>query len=432
MAKKREALKVALVLDLDDYGKQLGAARQQGQSEGNAIAGALSDAANKIVLRFASVQAVMRLAEKGFKSFVRTANELERQGRGDDGTAAVARLSSAVSNLWQRFVRATLASEGMRTIIGLLADAVDFLGENMGVVADLTGKATAGLLKFAGEGIVATADVLEKLGGVGDAVAGVLEKLGATGVAASLRESSFGLGLAGGGLLGKGFDLIGRGQEAGASAPKLGTDEEGFKTRLSDVLGFFQSSWQNGLERVGALMRKFSDDTKQNFLGMGKGMGEAVGDLFDSLALSGSMLEKVFGQSEKSSRKFNAAQISLTGLFASVKAIEAGAAAWDLWGDSKFAEAGAKGLAAAGYASTAALAGVGARKALSSGGGGLGRPQGGITNPDNFAEPRRTIFISIDAVAGQEEYIRNFIIPEINRAVGDDVTVLSNGAQGRF
>jgi hypothetical protein len=175
-------------------------------------------------------------------------------------------------------------------------------------------------------------------------------------------------------------------------------------------------------------MRTFSDATKKNFLGMSESIGDAVGEIFDGLQLSAQLVEQNFAKSARASEIFQKVQLALVGTFAAIKAVEATGAGLELQGDEgKGSEAALKYASAAAYAVAAGMAGYSVAN-VGRGGGGRTAADSSITDPDRFAQERKTVIVNIERVT-DEEYVRREVIPIINDAVGEDVTLLSTHSQ---
>ena len=119
---RKDALRAALVLDLDDYVAGLAKAKSAGQAQGEELEQKLGKAADKVAWKFTAIVAGVKLAEKAVKAFARTAEELERSGQGNEGTAAMMRLNLSVEALWRSFVSTVLN-------IGFVKDGIDGLAK---------------------------------------------------------------------------------------------------------------------------------------------------------------------------------------------------------------------------------------------------------------------------------------------------------------
>ena len=426
MAKRKsESLRVALVLDLDEYAKGLSGAKATAGAAGAAIGKGLGEEAAKTTRRFLSVEAASRVAERGLKAFARTAEAMEKAGRGTDGTAAVVRLSKSIDGLWESFVRAIVETDAAKWAIGQLQQAVEgamMVITNFGpTMRFLGGEAKAAF----GEIVGAMATVSDKSRQFIDVVRRVV-----TG--AMIAPTGGVPAPAPGGLRATSDALIAAGQaesNAALAAMRAAAAQEEVHTKFLDAtrgtVDAFMASWQNGLAKLGDLFRKFSGEAGSAFSGLSKRGGEALGEMFDGLALTGSLLQRIYGQSEGAAKKFAAAQMAITGALAVAKGLLA-------WGDSNKAAAEkdavgvyANKIAATAYFAAAALSGVAASQSLSGGGGAGATDRGGVTNPEGFGAERKRVIVVIQNAIGAEDFVRREIIPEINSAVGDDVVILS-------
>src|SRR5688572_12215516 len=110
MAKKKkdqEQLRTELVLDLDaEFAPGLKRASNMSKSEGASMNATVGQIADKLAARYLTVNTAIGFAKKGYKEFVDKALELEKKGGGNEGTAAIARISAAADRMWTSFVRA--------------------------------------------------------------------------------------------------------------------------------------------------------------------------------------------------------------------------------------------------------------------------------------------------------------------------------------
>jgi len=442
---KRSALKIGLVLDASDMVNGLKDARAKGQAEGNAINVALSDVANKVAARFFSVQAAIGLAKKGYKEFVDAAGRLEKQGRGNEGTAAIARISAAVDRMQESFVKAVLETGLMRSAVTGLASAAEAGALALTSWANAADVAAVGVRGLASTTLNFLADTASSTTSLGAAVRSMLGSLPVPGAgllgAAASGAAGFNAATGGGasdGLRKMAADQVAASKEAAGrlreelakqtatNATAEATSRAGqFGNAKGSVVDAFVGSWESGFARLGDLFRGFSADVSKSLGGMAQSTTAALGDTFESVAFLGPQLQRVYGQSAAGAARFQAAQLALVGALAVVKAAMASAEAADLISTDP-AGAAAKIGAAVAYAGAAALAGVSAARTLGAGsrGGGVG-----IGSPESFGQERRGVTVVLQNAVGGEEFVRREVIPELNRAVRGDVVLLSTNAQ---
>ena len=162
MAKKRSkstpALEIRLVLTTDEYSGAWKKAQRQTVADVSVIDRAVASAANKVALRFFSINAAARLTERAFKGLVRTAEQLEKEGRADEAMAvfdalsgrredhlpapialataqqmmdqcdvgyAMTRLAKAWGEMETNLARAVLGTTTMTVVMGALSDGLD-------------------------------------------------------------------------------------------------------------------------------------------------------------------------------------------------------------------------------------------------------------------------------------------------------------------
>lgn len=441
MAKKgtRENLRLDLELGMGLYAKGAAKAKAQAQTDGNAINKFLGDAANKVALRFFSIDAAIRAAEKGVKAFARTAEQLEKQGKGDEGTAAVTRLSRAIDALWERFVRATLSSKAFRAILGYLADGVEYLGDNMHIVTDVVEKGARGLIMFVGHAQIALGSLLTEVGSFANGLGNVMSRLGAEAMGTDVSGAQGPLQAAGASLTASGEGKLAMAESLtfGRGASRMGGFEGGgpggenaFGKAVDSTVDSFIGSWETGLDRLGKLFQEFPEQVAQSFTLVSQAALPAIGNVFEALTFGGNLAQRVFGQSEKATRIFAAAQLAVTAIMSLVKGKFELAEATSDAAKPNPAGAALHKAAAIGYFAAAALAGVGAVQALTAGGGGSGvaAASSGITDPKDFQRERKTVTVIIQNAFGRKGFVREVLIPEINEAVGDDVAVLASSA----
>jgi len=423
------SLSVAIRLSLDDYNRDFATAQKTAAGQSSSMQSALGDAADKIARRWFGMNAIIQGAEKAVKAFVRTAEDLEKGGRGDEGTAAVTRLTAALDHLWERFVRATLSSDAMRLIFSTLASGVEFLGDNMDYVAEAADYAARGLIGFVGFVQSGLGAILTATGGFATSIADVLEKLGASETAATMRgagSAAANLGPKLGAMGETNRTYASRSHTTPIAEPSTDT---GFLDVVRGNVDAFVNSWDSGFARLGSLFTKFGADTKNSILGLSQDSAKGLGSLFSSIAFVGPMLQRTFGQSEEAARKFQVAQLALVGAMSVVKGAFEFAEGWAALG-KKDADGAAGHLAASAlYAVAAGLAGVAAfREAGASTRDGGVNP--GVSGADRFSERRKNVTVVIQNAIGGEQFVRDEIIPQIRRASGEDVVILQSSSSG--
>ena len=336
--------------------------------------------------------------------------------------------------LWETFVRFTLAIPGVSGALGAAADGIDLVSAALRIAQKETGGWKTSL-----SGLVEAA-------------------IQASGfdewAAPSAAERDFDLrrALGQGGFSGDHQGFMARAKFRDKYSPKTDPDadrlhamKETLRKEREEAAGkekydkflkgseilvnAFASSWEGGFARIGKLFKEFPDEAAKAMGDMSKNTALAFGEIFDSIAFTGPLLQRVFGQSEDAAKKFAAAQLAVTGAMAVVNAAMSLAKASDELAGGKFGAAAGYLAAAAGYTTAAALAGVAAYQTLAGGAssGGVDNSSG-ILNSDRYAERRKNITVVVQNAIGGEQFVRDQIIPEINRAVGEDVVVLSSYA----
>lgn len=471
MAKKSKAtdvINVAVRIDLDDYAKTLLKLRGQTEADGKKLESQFKKIGDEIAKKWFSAQAAIRIAESAVKSFTRTADELEKEGRGNEGTAAMSRLENAASRVWESFVRGVLNMNSVQVAMDRITDTIASIGKAMPVVLNAIetvqqmGEAITGDVK------ILLSDVLDLTGDFVVKIGRALKALGADQVGLSVMQGGQALGRQADAMLMKAVDqrnealrqlkrldeernistMIGDASKFGVPMKSVGfsvnkqllADEvaklkklqsgdapasgRGFLDDMTGVVSGFQNSWITGLDHVAQKMREFSEETQRNIFGMAKGVGQGMGDLVDSISLSAQMAIKVFGQSSDAARIFEAVQLAVTGSVAAVKSVFAIAKANELMGDKDNAGALLEIAASAGYASAAALSGVAAAQALSAPRG-VGSDIGSspVLGSGSIGRERRTVIVNIQNAVGGRQFTEDVVIPEINRAAGRDVTI---------
>ena len=469
----KSTIKVALTLNLDQYAKALLSMRGETEAQTKALAGVFTKIGDDIAKKWFSAQAAVRTAESAIRNFTRTANELEKEGRRDDGTAAFSRLEAAASRLWESFVRGVLSLDSVNGAMSLATRTIEALDKSLPALLNLTKvieqiaviswteikQLFAFALGAAGDFVRMIGRKIEEIGGknIGPAIMrrGVDMNNIANRIIDSAEEQKekaqkrlaelmdekpveFG------GVEVSAFKPFTSKIDTGSLGAKIVSDVKGrgapelqqqielldpeAKTRFMDnmqgVVSSFQNSWIAGLENVADKMRQFSEKTKLNIFGLSEGVGRGMSDLIDSISMSAQMAIKVFGQSSQAAKIFEAVQLSVTGTVAAVKAVFALAKASDLNAEGQHGAAFLEIAAAAGYTSAAAMSGVAAANALSSSPGvGSEISTSPSTQAENFSRERRVVIVKVQNLVGNEEFVRETVIPEINRAAGEDVYI---------
>lgn len=463
---KRNDLKVALLLDLDNFATGLKTAQNQSKQTATALDQAFSDLANKLTFRMVSVEAAMKVAEKAVKGFVNAAKEMEEEGTGNEGTAAVVRVSKALELLGHEVVKSIAGTQAFAVAASSLAGYLETTAIAVRDWDSALELADSTLEALKGSWAVVLADMI-------DAVTGFFSQLGkaiATGdpraFGATPQPTQFSDDLRRSGEFTmseamKRYDALrataaatlrrereeaARRKEKidGANAitgPSVERGDGSLASALAEMkrrdvalasaargtLDAFVSSWEGGFARLGDMFRGFSDELSLTLDGMSTATTQALGDTFDSVAFLGPMLQRVYGQSEAGARRFQAAQTAAIGAVAVVKGAMSLADAWDHTSKDEPGAAVASIAAAAGYATAAALAGASAAKSLT--GGGTSAASGGIASSDQIGQERKSVTVVIQNAVGGEEFVRREVIPAINRAVRADEIVLATASQ---
>jgi len=474
MARKND-LQVALLLDLSDFAPGLKKAKDDSKAAAGVIGTTLDSLAANIATRVVTMESALKLAEKGLKEFVKTAQELEKSGEGNEGTAAVSRVSNALGMLEKEIVKAITGTEAFKVVAGALAETLEIAAISMGsfdqagqAVGAALGSMSIALAKFLDDAVKSGADALARLIGIqrnsdsmfGSGDQGGLEMMARGAGAgdamarfAALRKAAEAKRIEGANRPGKRVNssekLLGKvaaeQKKAMADAKRaLARDEDDaiadarraqedaqqnaarYSTAKGSVVDAFVNSWQSGLSRLGDLFRGFSADVSKSLGGMSGSTTKALGDTFDSAAFLGPQLERVYGQSAKGAAKFQAAQLALVGALAVVKGAMSAAEAVDLLSTDPGAAA-AKLAAAVGYAGAAALAGYSAAQTLAGQPGGA--QGGGFATSEQLGQERRQVTVVIQNAVGGEEFVRREVMPAINRAVRADAVLYATTSQ---
>lgn len=435
---KREQLRVALVLDLDQYEKGLTKAKGEAQEQGKAIGASLGDAVNKVALKFFALDKVIDLAGRAMQGFARTAAEIEQKKTGDAGTAAFAKLTGTIDKLQESFVRTVLESRAAQAVMGWLTSAFEYATsavENwrsgldiaigwfqtgIGTIVKFIGDVGAAIKSFFGladgeENAFQTWGSEQQKKGTERFAKGVedLSRGNDARVAAALEEKAQ-------------AEALASAKMTHDAAKALEDRRAAFGQATMATIGAFTQSWEAGLTHLAGVFHTFSDQVGEAFGGMKATTVQAVGDVFEAIAFTGPLVERVFGQSSAAAKAFQVVQLGLTGAMALVKGVMAAGKAKDDFGDGNFAGGAMHAIAATTFFSAAALAGVAASRV---GHGGGSAVASGITSPERFEEERKTVIVNIDNAHGNLSTLANEIIPELNRAVGSDRVLLATHAQ---
>lgn len=465
MARKND-LKVALLLDLDNFATGLKDAKTQARSGASAITQTLDDMASKVAARVLSVQTAMHVAKKAFEGFIHTAEELEKNGGGNDGTQAVARTAAALGALEEGVVKAITSTNAFAASAGALADVLEIAAfsvkswdsameladisinamvGSIGVLMDEAGDSIVRAVNDAGKAVARFLDIDLRgkdvvapntaMGGGEQLLrdsqkrfAALREKADADREAmkaAADAKASSGQYNSEGQVYDKGFLREIEGMRAEEELKKQAAEAR-LAGAAGGVVDSFVNSWEGGFARLGDLFHRFSDQLKDTLGGLKESTVQALGDTFDSVAFLGPMLQKVYGQSAEGARRFQAAQLALVGALAVVKSAMAFADASDLLADDP-GGAAAKLVAAAGYAAAATLAGVATARTLS--GGGSSPASGGIASSEQFGQQRQNVTVVIQNSVGGMEFVEREVLPALNRLVKADHVLLATSSQ---
>ena len=443
MAKKRgskkstPALEIRLVLTTDEYSGAWKKAQRTTGIDMASIDKAVSAAASKIALKFFAINNVIRLSEKAFKGLIRVAQDMEKKGQGNEGTAAVSRLTKTFGEFGTNLAKTILEMRGTKQIMDFLSGALDIAntaligwkGSLMVVIA--TWDTAIGRLKQ-GIGVIMATTMPGTLAGAGID----LFKKGSADVEGAKVTAK-----AGGAMI-HAANVAARAAKWAESVQKLARDlakkaeadvarwvraEAAFSSAGRGTVDAFVSSWEHGFERLGELFNEFPNRIGRALGGMSEKTVGALGDVFSAVGFMGPLVERVFGQGEKAAKKFQAAQLALVGGLAVVKAAMAIAEASDLLSENPGAAA-AKLAAAAGYSVAAGLAGVAAHQTLAAGARGGTASQ--FTDPGRFeTQARKSVTVVIENLIGSDEFVRDTLIPALNDAAGDGVLVMATTSQ---
>ncbi|HVY60135.1 MAG TPA: hypothetical protein VHF22_00720, partial [Planctomycetota bacterium] len=135
--------------------------------------------------------------------------------------------------------------------------------------------------------------------------------------------------------------------------------------------------------------------------------------------------ERVFGQSAEAAKKFQVAQLAMTGAMSVVNGVSCLAKAWDAKGDRNPFTVPSYYAAAGLYFAAAGLAGVATGMAAGQSVGASAGADSGLTNPDRFAETRKNVTVVIERYVGAEDFVDREVIPIINSAVRRDKVVFA-------